>query len=369
MSYGNYPDLSQINKILVVKMRHHGDVLLTSPVFSVLKQALPHALIDAYIYDDTLPMLEGLPSISSFILYERQWKNLPFFKKIKKEFSLLLSLRKKKYDLVINLTEGDRGALASLLCKSKYRVGFDPKGKGLLGKKKLYTHIVKQVDKPRHTVEKQLDALRCIGIFPQPVERDLSWHIPPSALLPVEKKLRERELENTPFVVIHAVSRWRFKCPPPEFMAKLILELRSLDKEVVLSSSPDPKEREMLEEILSHIPTLRVHNLGGQTTLKELGALLLKAECLITVDSVPLHMASALKTPVVTLFGPTSELTWGPWMHPQSVVLTKNISCRPCFKDGCGGSKMSDCLYTLNPADVVDAVKSLIETEATLILS
>ena len=67
-TYGNYPDLQKIKKILVVKMRHHGDVLLTSPVFSLLKQYLPQADIDDFIYEDTLPMLEEHPTIQSFIL-------------------------------------------------------------------------------------------------------------------------------------------------------------------------------------------------------------------------------------------------------------------------------------------------------------
>nr|NGX27728.1 hypothetical protein [Chlamydiota bacterium] len=57
----------------------------------------------------------------------------------------------------------------------------------------------------------------------------------------------------------------------------------------------------------------------------------------------------------VALFGPTSELNWGPWMHPRGAVVVQDYSCRPCRLDGCGGSKMSDCLWTISPEEVAYA--------------
>ncbi len=359
MSYGNYPDLRGVSKILVIKMRHHGDVLLTSPLFSVLKKALPEAAIDAYIYEDTLPMLEGHPGIHSFFLYDRKWKKLSFFKKIGKELALLLKLRKEKYDLVINLTEGDRGAIAAKFCQSRYRVGFDPKGKGLFGKKSLYTHLVKDAGKPRHTVEKQLDVLRCIGIFPRPEERDLTLVIGDAPKASVLKKLEAAGITPSKYVVIHPVSRWRFKCPPVSFMADLIKELHAKGETIVLTASPDKEELLMIEEIRRLSEGIPLHDFGGKTTLKELSALIASAKCLITVDSVPLHIASATKTPVVVLFGPTSEINWGPWMHPGARVVAQNLPCRPCFMDGCAGSKMSDCLYTLRVEKVLEAFDAI----------
>lgn len=166
MAYGNYPDLKSVERVLVIKMRHHGDVLLTSPLFSQLKKHLPEAKIDAFLYADTLPMLEGHPAISDFLLYDKAWKKRSFLYKMRKEIALFWQIRKKKYDLVINLTEGDRGAIAALVSASPLRAGFDPQGQGMFGKSKLYTHIVKNCPHPRHTVERQLDVLRRIGIFP-----------------------------------------------------------------------------------------------------------------------------------------------------------------------------------------------------------
>lgn len=346
MNYGNYPDLKEVKRILVVKLRHHGDVLLTSPVFTNLKKAMPHAEIDAFIYKETLPMLEGHPAISDFILCRRGERGL----------GLLWEIRGKNYDLVINLTEGDRGAIAALVSGAKYKVGFDPEGQGFIWKSKIYTHLVKNCKTPRHTVEKQLDALRKIGIFPKPEDRDLTLYVPKEAV----EKMRSQLPEN--FIMIHPVSRWRFKCWPIGHVARLIQELHEMGKKVVVTSSPDPVEMAMAEEILKMAP--EAISLAGKTSLKELGAVIQLSELLICVDSVPLHMASALKAPVVVLFGPTSEKNWGPWMHPQSRVVAQHLPCRPCHMDGCGGSKMSDCLYTLPVKTVMEASLQLIDQEA-----
>ena len=114
----SYPDLGNVKKILVAKLRHHGDVLLTAPVFSVLRQRFPKATIEAYIYKATLPMLEGHAAIDGFILYDQAIKKSSFLKKLIYEWKLLWQIRKNRYDLVLNLTEGDRGALVAWVSKA-----------------------------------------------------------------------------------------------------------------------------------------------------------------------------------------------------------------------------------------------------------
>ena len=355
MTYGNYPDLKKIKKILVIKLRHHGDVLLTSPVFSSLRQALPNAQIDAYIYKDTLPMLEGHPAISNFLFYDRTEKKRSFFKRIANEIRFFMSLKKKGYDLVVNLTEGDRGAMAALLSKSTYRVGFDRGGKRVFGRKKVYTHTIKHCPNPRHTVEKNLDALRCIGIFPSLEQRDLFLHIPKDSF----DKARLLTKAHAKYVVIHPVSRWRFKCLPKETIAKIAISLLERGHKVVFTAGHDPLEIAMVEDIVALCQHPNVINLAGKTELKDLCAIIAEAQRLVCVDSVPLHIASATKTPVIAIFGPTSERNWGPWMNPRAIVLAQDLPCRPCFRDGCAGSKMSDCLFTLTSQRIISSLDSL----------
>jgi heptosyltransferase-3 len=360
MTYGNYPDLKKVRRALVIKMRHHGDVLLTSPLFSNLKKTVPGIQIDAFIYKDTLPMLEGHPDIAGFLLYDRDWKKLSILKRVSKEISLLREIRAKGYDLVINLTEGDRGAIAAWVSKSSIRVGFDPKKTGLMGKRKIYTHVVKSCPHPRHTVERQIDVLRRIGIFPNPEERDLFLYVPEPAKNRILDLLQQEEIRSGNYLLIHPVSRWRFKCLSTKQIAHLITTLHSKGERIVISAGPDVQEIAMVDEILALAPQAQVLNCAGKLSLKELAALIQMSKALICVDSVPLHIASALKTPVVAMFGPTSEQNWGPWMHPKARVVAQQFSCRPCYQDGCAGSKMSDCLFTMPQSRILSALDEIL---------
>lgn len=343
-------------KILVAKLRHHGDVLLSSPIFSALKGRYPDAEIDAYIYGETLPMLEGHPAISDFLLYDKGWKKLPVWKRFLKEMSLLRKIRKKKYDLVINLTEGDRGAIAAKVSKAPWAVGFDPEGDGMKGKTKCYTHLIKHTPRPRHTVEKQLDALRVLGIFPSLEERDLTFFIPPE----VEEKMAQLLPER--YILVHPVSRWMFKTLPTATMIEVVRYLQERGERVVLTASPDPIEVEMNQAIAAACPG--VIDLSGKITLKELGAAIRGAALLVTVDSVPLHLASVFKTPTAAIFGPTCDLNWGPYRNPNAEVITLDYPCRPCYRPGCGGSGESDCLISLPAAAIIERLH-----QATLQLS
>jgi len=350
--YGNYPDLASIRRILIVKLRHLGDVLLTGPVFTVLKRAIPHADIDAYIYRESLPMLEGHPAIKEFVLYDREWKKLNLFARLKHEAEMLWRIRKNNYDLIINLTEGDRGAWAARISRAAVKVGVD--------RRKVYTHVVKNGPQPRHNVEKQLDALRRIGIRPASDEKKL--------FLTVSRNVQETAIRKIPweeFILIHPASRWRFKCWPVRNFAALSQKLIDLGHHLVFTSGPEENERLFVEEIVRSLPHQSICNLAGKISLQELAALISRCHAMVCVDSVPFHMASAVMAPVVALFGPTSEINWGPWMNPFARVVVSKMSCRPCYLDGCGGSKICECLDAISVESVLSELEILAKIRAS----
>ena len=359
MSYGDYPNLDAVERVLVVKLRHHGDVLLTSPVFRVLRRALPEARIDAYIYREMLPMLEGHPDVAGFQLYDASRKLGSVGPLVAHEMDLFRRIRSEGYDLVINLTEGDRGALIAWFSGARYRIGWDPEGAGLPLKRKLYTHLVKRCRTPRHMVEQNLDALRRIGIFPAQEERDLLFMVPADAEASARERLRAAGLTPGAYILIHPTSRWLFKSWPAARVAELIRSLDARGWPVVLSSGPDERETAMVDDIVKRTSGARVINLAGRLTLKELGAVIAASRCLVCMDSVPMHIASALTHPVVALFGPSSERAWGPWRNPRGRVVALDYSCRPCGLDGCGGSKVSDCLHSIPVETVLAQVLDL----------
>src|SRR5258706_2454201 len=98
-------DLASISRVLVIKLRHHGDVLLTSPIFSVLKRYAPHVEIDALVYGETREMLSLHPAIANVYTIDRAWKRDTPWTRLRHEWRLLRQLRARRYDLLIHLTE------------------------------------------------------------------------------------------------------------------------------------------------------------------------------------------------------------------------------------------------------------------------
>lgn len=350
--------LGDLRRALVIKLRHHGDVLLASPVFSVLKNHAPQVEIDALVYADTAPMLEGHPAIARVHGIDRNWKKLGTSARFSAELGLFNRLRERRYDLVVHLTEHPRGAWLARLLGARYAVAPRIPSKPKFWRTS-FTHLYSQpLNARRHMVERNLDALRHMGIQPGDDERRLTLVPGSAAEARVESLLAEHELAGRSFVHFHPASRWQFKCWSVEKNAELIRCLLDEGERVVVSCAPDAREMEFVESILGQAGA-DVANLAGQLSLKELGALAQRAWLFVGVDSAPMHIAAAMGTPVVALFGPSGELEWGPWGVPHRVVTSTTHACRPCGIDGCGGSKISECLTTLPVVRVMAAIGEL----------
>jgi heptosyltransferase-3 len=351
--------LDTLQRALVIKLRHHGDVLLTSPVLSVLKAHAPQVEIDALIYADTADMLTGHPALSQLHCIDRHARKKGLFPYIRAEWQLLRALQARHYDLIIHLTDHPRGAWLARLCGARWAVTRKINGRASWWKK-AFTHFVSMPGAAlRHTVELHLDALRRLGIFPAPDERALTLIPGPAAEARVGKLLQELACDGLPFIHIHPASRWHFKCWPSTSMAQLIERLTQQGHRVILTAAPDEAEMRMIDAIQSRLAQ-PVPSLAGQLTLKELAALSGRARLFIGVDSAPMHIAAAMGTPSVALFGPSGDKEWGPWGVEHRVVSSDVHPCRPCGIDGCGGSKVSDCLTRLPVERVHQAVQELL---------
>src|SRR5436190_10197930 len=333
--------LGECTRALVVKLRHHGDVLLAAPVLSVLKAHAPRLEIDTLVYEDTGPMLEGHPALARIHGISRDWRALGSWSQFAKARALLRALRSRHYDLLVHLTEHPRGAWLARLLRARYSVAPSMPARGRWWRKS-FTHLYPLVPN-RHQVEVNLDALRRIGVYPGLNERKVQF-VPGAA---AESKVGELPLPAS-FVHMHPASRWTFKCWPAERNAQLADRLAAEGHPVVVTAAP--QETGFIDQILAKTAS-KPMNLAGKLSLKELGALTARARLFIGVDSMPMHLAAAMGTPTVALFGPSSENIWGPWNVEQRIV-TSTHSCRPCGVDGCGGSNVSGCL-TLLPVDSV----------------
>ena len=351
--------LDQLRRVLVIKLRHHGDVLLSSPVFSTIKTHAPQAEVDALVYADTAEMLSGHSAIAQLHLIDRHWKQLGPFNHLAAELRLMQGLRARHYDLIVHLTDHPRGAWIARLCHARWAVARKIDGRGGWWQNAFSHFYPTPRHALRHTVELNLDALRRLGIQPAPEQRKLSLVPGEDAEARVASLLDGFGLSGKPFIHLHPASRWFFKCWTAINMAALINRLHDDGHTVILSAAPDSAESAIIASIQAKVerPAL---SLAGQLSLKELAALSGRARLFIGVDSAPMHIAAAMSTPVVVLFGPSGDKEWGPWGVPQRVVASTTHSCRPCGMDGCAGSKVSDCLVSLPLEQAWQAVQELL---------
>lgn len=349
------PSCGEFSRALVVKLRHHGDVLLASPVFSVLKQAQPACEIDALVYAETLPMLAGHPAIDRLhSIDRRKGRN-----GLSDELRLFLGLRARNYDLLIHLTENWRGAWLARFLRPRCAVAiFSPIRPPARLWRSAFTHLAPLPPLGnRHTVECHLDALRRLGIRPRQEDMGLVFTPGSEAEMRVDALLAAHNLSAGEWVHLHPASRWLFKAWTVAGYAELIDRLAERGLRVIMTTGPDPRETALAAEISARCHATPV-DLSGQISLKELGALIARARLSVCVDSVPMHLAAAVGTPVVALFGPSNEREWGPWRVPHRIV-SADFSCRPCRLDGCGGGKFAECLGAVTVDAVLAAADSL----------
>lgn len=349
-------DLGAIRRALVVKLRHHGDVLLASPVFSVLKRQAPHLEIDALVYGETSDMLLQHPAIAIVHGLARRGG-------IGHELRLWRTLRARRYDLLIHLTEHPRGATLARTLGVKASVApvRNPEPRWW---RRSFTYRYPLIrNGTRHSVESNLDALRRIGIQPPEDARALTLVPGAEAERHVDNLLARHGLAAGDFIHLHPASRWQFKCWPAASTAALVDALAGAGHRCVLTGAPSDDERRLLADILRRTQT-RPLDLSGVLNLKQLAAFTGRARLFIGVDSAPMHIAAAMGTPTVALFGPSGEHEWGPWGVPHRVVVSQVHPCRPCGKDGCGGGKVSECLTRLPVARVLAAVNELLRERA-----
>lgn len=356
--------LAQVARVLVTKFGHHGDVLLASPVLSVLRRALPRAEIDALVYRETAPLLERHPAMARLFTIERGRDRPGRRARLAGELALMRGLRERRHDLLVHLCEHWRGLTLALALRPAFAVTRQRDSHRALWRMG-FTHFYPwpRGGPVRHTVETNLDALRRVGIVPEEADKRLVIVPSPDDEAHIERELARRGLEHVAFAQLHPGSRWLFKTWNGARTAEVVLHLAQRGLAVAITGARDEREQALVAQVLGALPAAaraRVHDFTGTLTLPQLAALTARARLFVGVDSAPMHIAAAMGTPNVVLFGPSDEREWGPWQVAHRVVAADGYPCRPCRNDGCGGGKRSDCLDTLPAARVIAAIDDLL---------
>lgn len=334
-------------RVLVIKLRYLGDVLLSTPVLAALRVAFPEARLSMLVNPGTEAILAENPHLDEVLIVERSGSPL-------RQLRFAAALRRRHFDLVVDLTDGDRAAILSRITGAGVRVGFN---RGDRRRGRLYTHLVPL---GRHEsipiVRQHLMALEAIGIPAAPSPPVLKVRpTDESAALTALASIGIGPAER--FVAVHPGARWWFKSWPAERFAGLIDYIQGkLGFKVALLGGS--QERDIADSILQHAET-GCRSLVGRLTLLELAALLRRAALFVGNDSGPMHIASAMGTPVVGLFGPSDPQVWGPAGQGHAVFY-KGVDCRPCFPGGCVRGEQN-CMRLIACDEVRSVVERMLE--------
>ncbi|MBN1931457.1 MAG: putative lipopolysaccharide heptosyltransferase III [Desulfobacterales bacterium] len=345
----------EIHKILIIKMRYIGDTVLMTPLVNAFKEGLPHAQVDVIVNQDTASVLSDHPFIDKILEFN--------YKTAKSNFAYILeflrSIRKQHYDLVIDITGNDRAAFFTFMTGAKLRIGYD--SKKFLRRKLFYTHVVQSKFGSVHTVDHHLSVAEFLK-FPVKDRHPSIW-ISAERLRHMQEKLYIEGLKpGEAYAVIHPGARRWYKSWPSECFAKLadrIIQTYGI-RLVLVGSAVD---QNACASILDKMQETAL-NLAGRISLGELPALIAESVCLIGNDSAPIHIATAVKTPTVALFGPTKWECWYP-RRKHDRVIAAEYPCRPCghSKSNC---PLGDgfCMSSISFESVWEAVNKILGSRA-----
>src|SRR5207249_5196254 len=190
-------------------------------------------------------MLEGHPAIAQIFTIDREWKRHGLASQFRAEAGLLRSLRARRYDLVVHLTEHPRGAWLTRLLRPRYAVARELPRAHWLWRTSFSHYYRLPRARPRHTVECNLDALRRLGLQPAAAEKRLVLIPGLEAHARVRALLAHHGLESRRFLQLHPGSRWLFKCWPSDHYAALVNRLTGDGWRVVITGAPDSRERSL----------------------------------------------------------------------------------------------------------------------------
>lgn len=339
-----------IRRVLVIKMRYIGDTVLMTPLLKALKTGMPWADIDVAVNGSSVPVLDNNPYVARILDFDDRTVSAKTLGLIR----LMHHIRRRRYDLVLDLTNNDRSSLLSFISGATRRIGYW--SEHTLRLKLSYTRIVESVLGTAHTVDHHLAVAAALGL---PAEvRDPCIFVTSKTIKAVEEKLSLLEVDpGEPFAIIHpGARRWYKSWPIPRFAALADRITGNLKVRVILAGGR--MDRDACREIRDRSDS-PVIDLSGGMDLSELLALIRKGACLIGNDSAPIHLATAVNTPAVALFGPTDPKAWAP-RRSHDRVISAEFPCRPCghARPDCPRGK-EYCMNEIPVETVWDAVRDV----------
>ena len=349
------PDPSSVRTILVLRQRAFGDTLLTTPTLRGLKKAYPHAKLCILLEPAMAQVVAGLPYVDEVIPYDRlAWKKEGKWGDFKGTVGTWWRLRRRHFDLVVDVLGTPRTAMMAWMSGAATRVGF-----AFRVRKWAYNVVWQPSDQRKYIADYTADALRALGHEPDSLQLD--FVVPQQAQADMDAWLAAQGLDREPRpLLVMGAGGWELKRYP---LAKMAAAVRR-----AIDASPRPAiflwgpgEEGMARELVAL--TGQGSHLAPPTDFQRMGALLKRSAVLLTNDNATKHLAVACGCPTVTVFGPTSDIAWHPPHDPRHLSVKLALDCMPCEAFSCRLGT-HECLQALAPEPVAAAVLQVIQASA-----
>lgn len=340
-------DWQTVERVLVVRLRSIGDTVLSTPSLFALKRFLPHASVDILLEDWVAPVLAGFPQVDNVITVEPG--------STAARARVARRLRANRYDVVYNLHGGTTATLLARATGAKHRVGYEayryarlhsclsPSSSSLWGRDKT------------HSVEQQLALLGWTGV-PVSDRPPTQLAVTEAASATIAARLQATGLADTPFVVTHPAAAFATKRWAAENFGRVADQLAGQGLGVVAITAP---EETLIVDGLKRNTSAPVVAFSD-LSLPEITALLARARLFVGNDSGIAHLAAAVATPAVVIFGSSNIAHWQPWARAAAEVVYEEMECQPCHGYFCEKFAEPECIKRVPVERVMAAVERVL---------
>ena len=298
-------------KILLLQLKRIGDLILTTPAVAALRESFPAAQLTLVVSSECADLLPAIPNVDRTLMARRNARDLVLF----------FAVAARKFDCCIDFTRNDRSAFLALLSGARRRVVSYRVRQQSKMRARAYSDFVSVRMRDTHTIDYNLALLEPLGVRAAASSAPY-LHLPQLADEKADALRRDSKITR-PYVILHPGSARREKLWEPERWAEVIDHFgRNNDIDLVLTSGPSPNEQAHSAVIKNNVQQ-QIIDLSGKTNLLTLAALIGQARLVVTVDSAPMHLAAATRTPQVVLFGPTNPFHWRPRESPVLILQGK----------------------------------------------
>jgi lipopolysaccharide heptosyltransferase II len=342
-------DWSKVKRVLVVRLRSIGDTVLATPSLIALRRFLPTAQIDILLEDWVAPVLQGFDAVDNVVSFKKN--------DLKSRLQTAWQIRQNRYDVVFNFHGGTTSGFFVRATGAKHRVGFSHYRYTFFHNHLLSSSADFWQTEPTHSAEQQLALPGFVGV---PVKDK-----PKSRLIVTKesKKSAEGKLESQipnpkhQIALLHPTAAFETKQWATENFARVAEYLNEKGLQIVAIAAK--KEREVLDNLknLSNVPITIFDDL----TLPEITALASCAEIFVGNDSGIAHIAAAVKTPSVVIFGSSNRDHWRPWTDAPNEIVFEDLPCQPCAGYFCKKFDAPKCILNVKVESVIEAIEKVLQ--------